>query len=544
MPKGLFEEYLSGGAGAFVAGHFTSGRDRGQAVLRAARPLVPAVAEALERQNAALRPSPARDLHLAALRRGAAAVVTGQQVGLFLGPLYTLYKAASAVRVAQALAAESGRAVVPVFWLQSEDHDLPEIAECRLPCARGDALTLRVPAAPEDRVSIAHRVLPVEVAVCLEQLRSELGNLPYAGAHLDRLEHYYVPGAGWAGAFAGLLAELFAAEGLVVIDPRDPALAAQAVPIHRRALLSASRISQSLGAQARALESAGFTPTVHIRPGAPLSFFHPEGSRGPRYRLKPAPDGFVEVGGAATHTQEELLAALDAEPLCFSTSALLRPILQDALLPTAAYVAGPGEVAYLAQTAPLYAAYDISMPVIVPRARLRIVEEKTLRVLRRWRLDADVAQRSEEALLALVSPRSGEDPDPSQLRRTVLEPLDEALAKLRERLESSGIDTNHAFEKTRATIEAAVTRLVERIERAALYRNQALIDEVRRLRMSLYPNGMLQERYYGLSYFAARYGQQQLVERVLAAIDPFDPSPKDLVCTDPDAPPRRREGLL
>jgi bacillithiol biosynthesis cysteine-adding enzyme BshC len=535
VPTGIFEEYLSGGAGAFFDGHFAAAQDRNRAVLRAARPLVPAVADALERQNAGLTPSPARDAHLAALRRGAAAVVTGQQVGLFLGPLYTLYKAASTIRVAHALAVESGRPVVPVFWLQTEDHDLPEIAECHAPCARGTPLTLSLPASAQNRVSVAHSTLPVEVTACLQRLRSELGSLPHADAHLTRLEKHYAPGATWSAAFAALLAELFAAQGLVVVDPRDTALAGAAVPVHRRSLEAAAQIAESLSARARALESAGFAPSVHLRPGAPLSFFHPQAPDGPRYRLAPASDGFAEVGGNATHTLGELLAALDREPLRFSTSVLLRPILQDTLLPTAAYVAGPGEVSYLAQIAPLYDAYDMPMPVVVPRARLRIVEEKTMRALQRWGINADDARHPEEQLLAMISPDATDVPNRAELLRTLLTPLNEALDEARARLERSGLEANNAFDKTRATIESAVTRLAERIERAALHRDHDLVGEVGRLKMALYPNGVAQERYYGFSYFAARYGQRQFVEHVLAAIDPFDPSAKDLSCSDRDA---------
>lgn len=537
MPRGIFEAYLSGDAGAFFNGHFSDAQDRRGAVLRAVRPLEPALAGALEGQNAGLTPSRLRDHHLAALRRGAAAVVTGQQVGLFLGPLYTIYKAASVIRLAEILAAESGRPVVPVFWLQTEDHDLPEIAECHAPCAHGDPLTMRVPASPDDRISIAHRPLPDAVTSCAQQLRAALATLPHAEAHLARVEHFYVPGAPWAGAFAGLLAELFAPEGLVVVDPRDPALAAAARPLHRRALTSAASIAHALTAHAQTLARAGFAAAVHVRPGAPLSFFHPEGPAGPRYRLAPAPHGFVEVGGQGAHTLDALLAALDAEPLRFSTSALLRPILQDTVLPTAAYVAGPGEVAYLAQTAPLYAAYGMAPPVVVPRVRLRILEEKTARVLRRWGIGAADVHRSEDELLAMVAEGAAGAPDRAALDDILLTPLTEALGAIRVRLEGAGLEAHRAVERTRATVETAVARLAERITRAARHHDQGVVDDVRRVRMSLHPHGVPQERYYGLSYFAARYGARAFVERVLAEADPLESAPRDLVCVDQDAAP-------
>src|SRR5579859_4470829 len=146
-----------------------------RAVARARRPVAPEVHRVLVAQNARLAPSPARDAHLAALQRGAAAIVTGQQVGLFLGPLYTLYKAASAVVLARALAARAGTPVVPVFWLQTEDHDLPEIASVAVPCRDG-VTTLAVPVDAANRIAIAHCTLPPEIAGCLDALSAALGD--------------------------------------------------------------------------------------------------------------------------------------------------------------------------------------------------------------------------------------------------------------------------------------------------------------------------------------------------------------------------------
>ncbi|TMQ06373.1 MAG: bacillithiol biosynthesis cysteine-adding enzyme BshC, partial [Deltaproteobacteria bacterium] len=329
-----------------------------RAVARSRRPLAPEVHRVLVAQNARLPASPARDAHLEALRTGAAAVVTGQQVGLFLGPLYTLYKAASAVVFARMLAARTGAPVVPVFWLQTEDHDLPEIASVTVP-GRAGATTLAVPVDAGNRIAIAHCRLPPEIDGCLDALAEALADgqaaSPHAVAHVARLRRHYRPGARWADAFAGVLAELFAPEGLVMIDPREPALAAAVAPVHARALAEAGPIAAALVANDAELERAGFATAVHVRPGAPLSFFHPAGPLGPRVRLEPVPgrpggdDAFAEVGGGAVHSRAELLAALAADPLRFSTSALLRPIAQDTLLPTAAYVGGPAEVGYFAQ---------------------------------------------------------------------------------------------------------------------------------------------------------------------------------------------------
>ncbi|MGD9765029.1 MAG: bacillithiol biosynthesis cysteine-adding enzyme BshC [Candidatus Binatia bacterium] len=532
----LFEAYLAGGARTFFNGHYAEEADRRSAVLRATRPLRPDVAGALAAQNARLGRSDARAAHVAALARGAATVVTGQQMGLFLGPLYTLYKAASAVVAARALAQETGKPVVPVFWLQNEDHDVPEISACGVPGADGRLLNLQLPSPAGERISVAHRALPAEVAACLERLAAEIGHLPCAAPHLERLGRHYRPGATWTDAFAGLLAELFAAEGLVLLDPRDPALARAIQPAHHRALERAEALAGALAERGRALADAGFAATVHVRPGAPLCFFHPDGAAGPRYRLEPAPGGFAEVGGGAVHAREALLSALEAEPLRFSSSALLRPIVQDTVLPTAAYIGGPGEVAYFAQLAPLYAEYDLPMPLLMPRARFRLLEEKTARLLARLGLAAADVGRPEDELLAVAGARGGALLDRGELSQALLAPFESALAALRGRIEASGAGLGNAVEKTRAAVATAVDRLAAKVARAQLHRDAELVRDVRRAKQLLCPNGVPQERVYGISYFAARYGERAFVERVLASIAPFDAAVRDI------AWPERGEG--
>jgi bacillithiol biosynthesis cysteine-adding enzyme BshC len=495
---------------------------RARAVTRVLRPVAPEVLGAIRAQNARLAPSAARDAHIAALGRGAAAVVTGQQVGLFLGPLYTVYKAASAVVVAQQLAAETGAPVVPVFWLQTEDHDLAEIASCGVP-GPGACEMLGVPVDAANRISIAHCSLPGEITDCLDRLGDALGDGPLAQAHLARLGRHYRPGASWVSAFAGVLAELFAQEGLVMIDPRDPddpALAALAAPIHAHALDAAQPIAEAMAARCGELAAAGAPVPVHVRPGAPLSFFHPDGPLGPRVRLEPvAGDAFVEVGGGRVHERGALHAALSADPRRFSTSALLRPIVQDTLLPTVAYVGGPSEVAYFAQLGPLYRAFDKTPPFAVPRARFRVTDARTRRLLDRLGLSPRDAELPESELLArLCAP----GPDTAEISRRLLDPFVAAHGELAALLGDAGPEVVRALAKTRGSVERAIGKLATRVERTRRYADAERVDAVRRLRAMLAPDGAPQERVLGLAGLAARVGDRHLIEQVLAAIDPFD----------------------
>lgn len=524
----MLEVYASGGARAFFSAHYANAEDRKSAVLRASRVLDPRAAAAIEAQNAQLSPSPARDKNIALLKSGAAAVVTGQQMGLFLGPLYTVYKAATAIKVARAMAEESGRPVVPIFWLQTEDHDLPEIASCFVPGTNGSPLELSVPCSHEDRRSVAHRTLPIEVTGCLDMLRDQIQRLPHGPAHWEKVARHYREGTTYSRAFTGLLAELFADEGLVFVDPRDPELAVLAAPLHKKALSEAAQLSRVLLERVRALAEAGFLAMVHVREGAPLSFYHPVGAEGPRYRLEPVEGGFREIGGERTHTLDSLLAALDRDPLLFSTSALLRPLLQDSLLPTAAYIGGPGEVAYFAQLEPLYRAFGLSMPVIVPRARFRIVEEKTLRLLARLGVSADQATSSEDALLSAAQSLERAPFHPEELEAGLNMQIGQLFDEVASKIEGFGPGLDSAIDKTRASIRGAIGKLREKYEKAVLHRDQALVEEVRRLKAMLQPNGDPQERIYGISYYAARYGEREFIDKVMEAIVPYDASQLEL----------------
>ena len=208
----------------------------------------------------------------------------------------------------------------------------------------------------------------------LAELRAEIGNLPHAAAHLARLARHYRPGRGLGRGVRRHARRALRGGGAGALRC---ARSGDRAPRRRRCTAARSatppRSPTRCSRAARALAAAGYEPTVHVRAGAPLSFFHPDGRGGTA--LSPAAGGRrVRRGRRRAHAtrRDALLAALDADPLRFSTSALLRPIVQDALLPTAAYVGGPAEVAYFAQLAPLYAAYDLAMPLVVPRARLRV----------------------------------------------------------------------------------------------------------------------------------------------------------------------------
>lgn len=529
MTGSLFEAYLAGEARTFYPKNVRAPEARARAVeLAQRRPIAANVLSVLRAQQARLGHSAARERSLEALAAGGSVVVTGQQVGLFLGPLFTLYKAATAVKLARTLQSETGRPVVPVFWLQTEDHDLPEIANCVVP-RQHDAPTVISPEiVAHNRSSIAHLPLPAAIGDCIARLGQELSGLPRATVHLERIARHYQAGKSWGDAFSGLLAELFEPEGLLVIDPRTPELAAQVATIHKRALQRSDAIAAALKARCEALEQAGFEATVHVRDDSPLCFYHPQGALGPRTRLRKQGEDFVEIEGGNAHTLSQLCAALDRDPLCFSSSALLRPIVQDSLLPTAAYVGGPAELAYFAQLQPLYEAFDMEMSLIAPRARVRLIEPAAARLLTRLSLQSGDVALPEQTLLARLSglPQTeAHEPlpvAPVAFERTLLDSLEASLQQALAALPPEvARRLTQQVDKTRKKLELTSAKLAHAYSQTLLSHDSQRVSEVRRLKQLLFPGAVPQERVFGFAYFAARYGERTVIEQLLSAIDPY-----------------------
>jgi bacillithiol biosynthesis cysteine-adding enzyme BshC len=503
MTSSFFSAWAAGDqrARGFLPDDFRQSDPRiGRTRAAAERAMAPELVAALRAQDALLPSSAARRAHLDALAAGGAAVVaTGQQVGLFLGPLYTFYKAATAVVTARALERESGVRCVPLFWLQTEDHDFAEIDHCVVDAGLRVAIT---DGAAGRRVPVGTRRLGDDVTAALGRLDDALIRLPAAAATLALLGAHYRPGAPLGAAFAGLLAALFADEGLLVLDPRDPAVARGAAPVYRRALDGAAEIAGLLARQTERLAAAGFAAQVRVRADATLVCWLRDGER---FRV--------------THAEAAAARPLADEPLGLSSSALLRPIVQDALLPTAAYVGGPAEIAYFAQLWPLYAAFDLLPPLLVPRARLRVVEPDTRRRLDALGLRPADVERPRDQLLGLPAA-----PPPSA--------VDELLGELPARLGALAADDHpalaRALARTRATVRRAVERLVARAARARVERDAAAVERIDRLRAALYPDDTPQERVYGVPRFLGRYGAAPFKAAVLAAVRPFSTEIEDV----------------
>jgi bacillithiol biosynthesis cysteine-adding enzyme BshC len=462
------------------------------------------VSAILERQNQSWGASPRALENIERLRTGAAALVTGQQVGLLGGPLFSFFKALTAVRLADH-ATGAGIDCVPVFWLATEDHDLAEVNQISIPASDGalqklTAATQGSANAPVGTVRFGPEIQAVvEVATGLSG-PSEIS---------DCLAEAYRPGETFGSAFARLFARLFADWGVILLDAADPEFHQSAVPIYRAAIERAAELDEALLARGKALEAAGYHQQVKVGPSSTLLFTLRNGARVPVHRR-------VNVDGSGDFlidgdriSQIELLKHIISSPQDFSGNALLRPVIQDYLLPTLAYAGGSAEVAYFAQVAVVYEAILSRVTPIVPRFSATIIEPKQKALLGRYGLCLSDLFNGPEKLREQMASRTL----PRELQSAfdhAEASLEKSLAAIREglaRLDSTLIDS---AVNAASKMQHQLTQLRSKAARAELRQTEVLSRHAEVLSNSLYPGKALQEREIAGSYFVARHGAEFL----------------------------------
>ncbi len=438
------------------------------------------------------------------LRQGAAAVVSGQQVGLFGGPLLTLLKAATAVRKAQDATRESGREHVPVFWLASEDHDLAEVDQVSLPSKTGvETLHLGL-TAPKPVPVGGLRVAQDEARLAAELDRaSEL--LEWAPV-AELLRECYAPGATLAGAFGRLLTRVFEVQGLIVMDAATREFHSLGAPVLRYALEHAEELEKALLTRSKELEAAGYHAQVLVVEGHSLLFLI-DAETGARLPLRRGESGAWKAG-LRTYTTEELLATLDAEPERLSANALLRPVFQDCILPTAAYVGGPAEVAYFAQSAVVYEQALGRVTPVLPRLSATLVEPSIAKVMAQQELQ--LPQVFEAKTAAALALRLGARAMPIESKRrlaAVGNAMHTELTALTEYMTAMSADLGRAAAVSSSKMRYQMERLRRLAATFELQKEASIRKHAEAIMLHVFPDGHPQERLVAGVWFLARYGE-------------------------------------
>ena len=437
------------------------------------------------------------------------AVVTGQQAGFAGGPLYNVYKAATAVKLAEHLAKATAKPVVPIFWVASEDCSINEIDHTAWIDKQGQLRCIRCDL-HDSRRQISSLHVSQSALDAFGQLTEFLPDSEFS----EKFLQLYRPrlDESWSTWFARIYAGLFAEQGLVMLEPH--VVYPFAGTFFSRAVSRLSALQQSFDEQTSRLNALGYQPQIAADRRAILYLIE----NGRRKGILPQ-DGHFLVDSFGQYSSSELADLAADHPERFSCSVMLRPLAQDFLLPTVACVAGPGEVAYYAQFVGLYEQLDLSMPVIWPRVSMTLIEPNITRIISKSSLTVEQLLDSSEPPEPSAD-LSAEKPGAQALQRLASQTKTD-LAKLIEELSSKDGSLEKLSAKVSRRIERDIDRLLQRGLQSLDHHNQITQRQRQRARTSLQPRNQPQERIFPLLGYLVYYGQAVL-EQIRNRIDIFD----------------------
>lgn len=520
----IFRDYAESGA-LTGAGHVTDAKDA--ALLRRCYPSDPfayawartapvlppehreRLSAELTRQAAAYGAGEPTLAAIERIRNGAAAVVTGQQVGLFGGPELSILKAATAIRKAQEAARISGRDHVAIFWIATEDHDLAEVDTLKLP-TKTEIENLKLGLRTERPVPVGGIRLDSVGKDALDAAIDRASELIAWGPVADSLrEAYAAEGATLASAFATFIARIFSEFGLIVIDAADREVHALGASTLRAAIAQADTLEAALLARTRELEAAGYHAQVLVTPNHSLLFLIDEnGARLPLRRVADADGALQWKAGSKFYTEAELFAILDAAPERLSPNALLRAVMQDTILPTAAYVGGPAEVAYFAQSAVVYEGILGRVTAVLPRLSATLVSPEIGKLL-------DLHEVSFLQVLAAgtidqLALRLGARAMPIEGKRKIASvgnAMDAELTALVDYMTSMSSDLGRTASVSASKMRYQMDRLRRMAARFELEKQTSLRKHATAIILELFPEGHLQERLLGGIWALSKFGE-------------------------------------
>lgn len=428
-------------------------------------------------------------------QKGALVVVTGQQLGLYGGPMFTIYKTITAILLAREYEAKLNRPVIPVFWLADEDHDFEEIAWMGI-TGREDYHKIIF---EEDTTgkTVAEQQIPAQIFNFKEKIKEELFDTDFTDSLWEQLDKHYQPGKTHARAFAGLINEWFAGEGLLIAGSNFKAVKKLLVPDLQKSVKNESEIYEAIEKKSVELEK-DFHRQVRIG-DSNLFYLSGEG------RIKIHKEDGHWFAGNTKWTEEELLDEIGKQPERFSPNVFLRPVVQDKLLPTLGYVAGPGEIAYYGQMKDLYREFNLEMPVIFPRFAGTLIEAGITRIVEK--LPFKFCEYEKRI----------EDLESEFIARTETVDIEKVFGEWKKRLGAAAEDPLKIINEIDPTLDGTVGKTVAgfsneldklkgRVYRSIKKQEEIQLNRIEKIKVNLFPDGGLQERSVSPIYFMNKYG--------------------------------------
>lgn len=446
------------------------------------------------------------------------AIVTGQQVGFLGGPLYTFYKIATAISVAESLTSQHKNLnFVPVFWIEDNDHDKQEAATAFLSDKTGQPTQFMCPSDEKNptNTTVSSLTLSDSISTVLNAIEEQLPESDFAKEFINSLRQSYTIGAEWSTSFIGLLQKWFGNKGLLFIRSSDARRSGSFKDIILRELSSPDMTLSAVLKANELLLRNGYQPQA--KPSSVNLFYHSG-----MVRTKITTDNGIYSAGDTKWTKAELTQEATDFPERFSPNVLLRSLCQDSLLPTYAYIAGPGEIAYLAQLAECYEQFGIRMPMIMPRhsatflfanhQRLLEKSDKTLEFYLRpiAEIEQDLSADLDDGVLA-------------SLQTETNEAITKALHPIGEFAKQTDASLTGSFGSTQKAVQDSVETLLKKIKAAQKRQQQTVFDRTRTLTSFLFPEAKLQERVYGIGALLTKTTEQSFFE----ALDLLTSMPTD-----------------
>ncbi|HEY3043022.1 MAG TPA: bacillithiol biosynthesis cysteine-adding enzyme BshC [Vicinamibacterales bacterium] len=436
----------------------------------------------------------------------AVAVVTGQQAGLFGGPLYTLLKALTALKVAEQVSRDHQVPVVPVFWIDGEDHDWEEVRSVSVFDENLEARTVSLPSRTSNDTPVATVKLDDSVLTALDELDRALPPTEFKSWALASLRQSYAPGVGMADAFGRWIEQVLGERGLVVYNSADSASKPFVAQLFSRELSMPGQTVRLAGAAGAKLAKRGYHSQVQLADDS-LALFHLDGSRKPIRQQ----EGHLVVG-EHQYAPGALVKEATDQPAAFSPNVLLRPVVQDAIFPTICYVAGPSELAYLGQLRGVYEHFGVPMPLMYPRASATLVDSGALRFLTKYAVPLEALQAQDEAALNELV-KSQFPPEVESSFADASAAIERAMGRVTAAMPLLDPTLEGAARSTQGRMEHDLETLHGKTIQAAKRRHETLRRQFVRARSLAFPHGHPQERTIGFVSFLNQYGPA-LVERL------------------------------
>jgi bacillithiol biosynthesis cysteine-adding enzyme BshC len=431
-------------------------------------------------------------------------VFTGQQVGLLTGPMYTIYKTLTSIKLAQYLSSKLNIEVIPVFWMASDDHDFEEVRHVHP--LNGSNNLRKIYYEPENmpnNIPLSFFNLDNNIGTFIDQVFSVLPKSENVAELESLARKAYKPGISISAAFGILLGRLFENSGLVVVNPSDVRIKQLAAPLFEKEITDFKASNQIIQLANIELGKLGYHMQVN-RPDEYLNLFYFSGRRS---RIGFNGDSYFIDGVDRRYSLDELLEAVEQSPNYFSPNVLLRPVMQDYIFPTLAYIGGPSEVAYFAQIKDLHNYFGVQCPIVFPRISATILDKFACKVMKRYDLrlldliDEKTVQAKIRELAENQVPRDLAiklENDREEIIKRILE-IEDYLAGLDEGVKKT-------VQKSKGKVEYELKSLREKIFKAYKKQSDMLVDSVERAANFLFPESSLQERHLNVLTFLNKYG--------------------------------------